>query len=158
MESSRTSETIYQPLPSPSSIRVLRLLPGPRGTRICCELETIELGPEQDVELYHDEPLEDTGPSSHVEVILGLGLQYEALSYVWGDASVTTIIEVEDKPFNATINLESALQHLRYSDRPRVLWADAICIYSHRTATKDLGTLRFAPQFSEGFNFTYLVN
>jgi hypothetical protein len=95
MESSRTSETIYQPLPSPSSIRVLRLLPGPRGTRICCKLETIELGPEQDVELYHDEPLEDTGPSSHVEVILGLGLQYEALSYVWGDASVTTIIEVE---------------------------------------------------------------
>jgi hypothetical protein len=57
--------------------------------------ETIELGPEQDVELYHDEPLEDTGPSSHAEVILGLGLQYEALSYVWGDASVTTIIEVE---------------------------------------------------------------
>jgi len=95
MESSRTSETIYQPLPSPSSIRVLRLLPGPRGTGICCKLETIELGPEQDVELHHDEPLEDTGPSSHVEVILGLGLQYEALSYVWGDASVTTIIEVE---------------------------------------------------------------
>jgi hypothetical protein len=33
-----------------------------------------------------------------------------------------------------------------------------LCIYSHRTATKHLGTLRLAPQFFEGFNLTYLAS
>jgi hypothetical protein len=33
-----------------------------------------------------------------------------------------------------------------------------VCVYSHRTAMKDLGILRFAPQFSEGSNCTYSVS
>jgi hypothetical protein len=37
-------------------------------------------------------------------------------------------------------------------------WIDWVCIYSHRTAMKHLGIMRFAPQFSEGFNFMYLVS
>jgi hypothetical protein len=57
-----------------------------------------------------------------------------------------------------TENLASALRRFRDPDSPRLLWADAVCIYSHGTVTKHLGTMRFATQFFEGFNFTYLVS
>lgn len=54
--------------------------------------------------------------------------RYEALSYVWGDPSKRKSITVENRVFQATQNLEAALRNLRYRDRPRVLWIDAICI------------------------------
>jgi hypothetical protein len=68
-------------------------------------------------------------------------LAYEALSYTWGLATARTelakIIPCSggtDKELSlpATLeirdNLASALRHLRYGDRPRTLWIDAICI------------------------------
>jgi Heterokaryon incompatibility protein (HET) len=79
--------------------------------------------------------------------------QYEALSYVWGDLSNKVLISLEDADFSITINLWSALSRLRLEHESRVLWVDAICIYSYRTATKHLGNLRFMPQFSEGCDF-----
>ncbi|KAJ3572200.1 hypothetical protein NPX13_g5130 [Xylaria arbuscula] len=54
--------------------------------------------------------------------------RYEALSYVWGDPSRRKSVLLNDKPFHATENLESALRNLRHHDRPRVLWIDAMCI------------------------------
>lgn len=53
---------------------------------------------------------------------------YEALSYVWGSPQYTRQIYLDEAPYNVTSNLESALRHLRYVDRPRVLWVDALCI------------------------------
>ena len=55
---------------------------------------------------------------------------YEALSYVWGDATITTPIYIGPlhKLFNVTINLACALSHLRYHDKDRILWVDAVCI------------------------------
>jgi hypothetical protein len=53
---------------------------------------------------------------------------YEALSYVWGDATKTLPITLDGLAIEITLNLESALRHLRYSDKPRTLWADALCI------------------------------
>jgi hypothetical protein len=63
---------------------------------------------------------------------------YEALSYVWGDAVATLPIYVgsQRKRFEATTNLECALRHLRYSDRDRILWIDAICINQANDAEK----------------------
>ncbi|GCB18024.1 heterokaryon incompatibility protein 6, OR allele [Aspergillus awamori] len=52
---------------------------------------------------------------------------YETLSYVWGDFTNTKDIIVNGMTFNATVNLESALRHLR-RDTPRTIWIDAICI------------------------------
>jgi len=54
--------------------------------------------------------------------------QYEALSYTWGDPSITKCIVLEGAPFKVTENLKSALRHLRHSDIARTLWVDAICI------------------------------
>ncbi|KAK3688681.1 heterokaryon incompatibility protein-domain-containing protein [Podospora appendiculata] len=64
---------------------------------------------------------------------------FSALSYVWGDASVTESITVDGEPFQATVNLVCALRHLRrrYQEGfaasgniaiPTRLWIDAICI------------------------------
>ena len=63
---------------------------------------------------------------------------YEALSYVWGDPKRTTAISLipnldesdrlETIDWPVTTNLESALRHLRYADKPRTLWADALSI------------------------------
>jgi hypothetical protein len=53
--------------------------------------------------------------------------KYTALSYVWGDATVTEKILVNGGPFFATANLVSALRHIRKRDRKIILWVDAIC-------------------------------
>jgi hypothetical protein len=59
---------------------------------------------------------------------LDSSVKYEALSYVWGDPDDTKEIKICGEPFYATLNLESALRHLRYRDRERIIWVDAICI------------------------------
>lgn len=59
---------------------------------------------------------------------------YEALSYVWGNPTVTLPILLDGQDFQVTANLASALRHLRYHDRNRTLWIDAMCINQ-----KDIG-------------------
>src|SRR5438045_7672310 len=54
--------------------------------------------------------------------------QYEALSYVWGNAAETLPIEVNQQEFNVMTNLYSALHHIRLEDGERVLWINAISI------------------------------
>ncbi|KAI8315340.1 hypothetical protein K4K61_002052 [Colletotrichum sp. SAR11_59] len=55
-------------------------------------------------------------------------IDYEALSYVWGDASPSKHILIEEHTVPITINLHSALVHLRHSSEARTLWVDALCI------------------------------
>ncbi|KAI9148877.1 heterokaryon incompatibility [Paramyrothecium foliicola] len=56
-------------------------------------------------------------------------LEYQALSYAWGLASRDPLrITVNDCPFRVTANLERALRYVRLTDKPVVLWVDAICI------------------------------
>jgi hypothetical protein len=71
---------------------------------------------------------------------------YTALSYVWGDPRARTVVSVDGVEVAVTENLATALRHLRSSNQRVLLWAEALCIYSHRTATEHLGTiLRNAP-------------
>ena len=78
---------------------------------------------------------------------------YEALSYVWGDPSITAPIQLRASPrrspdgadhipalsalsfteahstqWPVTTNLEAALRYLRHESEVRILWIDAICI------------------------------
>lgn len=77
------------------------------------------------------------GPSPAKAVLVNCTLQkvslndkpdYRALSYVWGSPGTTSPICVDGKIFEATINLEAALRHLRKNEEPITLWVDAICI------------------------------
>jgi Heterokaryon incompatibility protein (HET) len=57
--------------------------------------------------------------------------EYEALSYVWGDPSVTKAIFIDDMLFFVTVNLHAALESLREREPnspSRIIWNDAICI------------------------------
>ncbi|RKF56433.1 Heterokaryon incompatibility protein 6, OR allele, partial [Erysiphe neolycopersici] len=53
---------------------------------------------------------------------------YEALSYVWGDQTRKVTIQCNDAELRITKSLYEALRQLRYQDRRRFLWVDAICI------------------------------
>ena len=53
---------------------------------------------------------------------------YEAISYVWGNLERTAEILCDDQVLGITASLSDALQRVRSTDKPRLLWADAICI------------------------------
>ncbi|KAK1574656.1 heterokaryon incompatibility protein-domain-containing protein, partial [Colletotrichum navitas] len=93
---------LYKPISLESKdIRLLHLLPGKWEEDIQCQLEVIGL---------EKHPV------------------YEALSYAWGDPKVVRPILLDGEQMNVTINLESALRHLRFPGSTRILWVDALCI------------------------------
>ncbi|KAK5651477.1 hypothetical protein OQA88_12484 [Cercophora sp. LCS_1] len=53
---------------------------------------------------------------------------YVALSYVWGDATITRPIVCDSASTHVTLNLEQALSTVWKAHPPMRLWADAICI------------------------------
>jgi hypothetical protein len=77
-------------------------------------------------------------PSSVLRVLLNIVSfntkeppTYEALSYTWGSSDnpvYLTIGETGNDTIAITQNLAATLPYLRYRDRPRVLWIDAICV------------------------------
>jgi hypothetical protein len=92
----------YRPLPQDgASIRLLVLWPPGTNNQISCRL------------IYR----------SSLD-----GLQYEALSYVWGDTNDTVSILVNRKRFSVKTNLFQALKALQKPREARILWVDAICI------------------------------
>jgi hypothetical protein len=99
----RATSYVYQPLDhATQSIRLIRLQPASIfKSDVHCDIYHVSL----DAQPY-----------------------YEALSYAWGDATVTSPIFLQGLPFQATVNLVSSLRHLRYEDRARTLWVDAVCI------------------------------
>ncbi|KAF2651323.1 HET-domain-containing protein, partial [Lophiostoma macrostomum CBS 122681] len=92
----------YEALPDPESFRILRLEPGARDAPIDCTLLTRNI----------HEP----------------DLIYEAISYAWGDQSDRVSITCNGQHLSITQSLHGALAVFRLVDKPRLLWADAICI------------------------------
>jgi ankyrin repeat protein len=99
------------------------------------------------MELFTYEPLQLEEPSFRlIRLIQGRGpvihgdlihasrydaedaMEYEALSYTWGRKRALESIRINGKGLNITANLLQAMHHLRYRNRDRVLWIDAICI------------------------------
>lgn len=76
----------YVSLTNPTHIRLLSLHPGSGDDEIACDLNTAVLG---------DQPV------------------FEALSYKWGDATQRLPLKCGDGVASATVNLHSALWHLR---------------------------------------------
>ncbi|RYP87384.1 hypothetical protein DL770_004796 [Monosporascus sp. CRB-9-2] len=76
------------------------------------------------------------GPGSGKDVVeatietvsLHAANEYDALSYVWGKKIKKKAIRCNGMMVDATQNLVGAMKHLRYPDRSRVLWIDALCI------------------------------
>jgi hypothetical protein len=96
----RGEEFAYRPLDD-HEIRLVVLLPGSFSSQIECNL----------VHHKFDE-----------------ALQYDALSYTWGDPTITDVILLDGHTFKITRGLEHALRYIRLHQDRRVLWIDAICI------------------------------
>ena len=71
-------------------------------------------------------------------------LQYEALSYVWGERDTGISILVNGKAVQVTKNLHTALRYLQDDDRERVLWIDALCInqFDSQERSHQIGYMR----------------
>ncbi|KAF2993328.1 hypothetical protein E8E13_001822 [Curvularia kusanoi] len=101
----------YSPLTNPEDIRLMELLPGDYSAPLVCRLSIV--------------PLSDA-------------LQYEALSYTWGDLSYRQILYLKPEDSDTTNtsttllkitrSLHEALMQLRDPARSRTMWVDAVCI------------------------------
>lgn len=89
----------YEPLVGPAQIRLLYLKPGTGEIQFTLQPANLDQDPE-----------------------------YEAISYCWGPLTNTRTVRCDDRTLEVTENLFTALERLRLLDRPRTLWADAICI------------------------------
>ena len=72
-----------------------------------------------------------------IETDLHENVEYEALSYVWGDPNVTRPISCGSTQLNVTVNLFAALLAVRSCSYPRLLWVDAICIDQKNIKERD---------------------
>ncbi|EPE34810.1 hypothetical protein GLAREA_10505 [Glarea lozoyensis ATCC 20868] len=90
-----------------SRIRIIRLLPGLNDAQLHCIIEHIEL---------RDDEKQQKG--SHID---NGGVRFDALSYVWGNATVSP----EQLICEDTVG---ALRALRDKKHVRNLWVDAVCI------------------------------
>lgn len=117
----------YSPLQG-QQIRLLTLLPGKLNSPIRVRLHTTVLR-------KNDVPA------------------YEALSYTWGlaDGPIDLFVDIfrgSDQSLPLTQNLECALQHLRYIDKPRILWIDAICVNQQDLSERSKQVARMADIYS----------
>ena len=55
-------------------------------------------------------------------------VDYEALSYTWGEPELESSLYCDGALLQIRPNLDSALRHLRSGDANRRLWIDAVCI------------------------------
>ncbi|KAL8943733.1 MAG: hypothetical protein Q9211_000882 [Gyalolechia sp. 1 TL-2023] len=98
--------SIYKQLRE-QDVRLLTLLPGSIGSGICIRLDLTPL-------------IQDQPP------------KYQALSYTWGNPTLSQQLEVDlghrTQLFPVTENLYIALRNLRHNTVTRLLWVDAVCI------------------------------
>ncbi|KAH8599551.1 heterokaryon incompatibility protein-domain-containing protein [Bisporella sp. PMI_857] len=110
------------------SIRLLSLLPGVFSSRVLVKLHELPF------------PAPPASPN----------IAYEALSYAWGSTDSLQKIYVEDDDagscyvLRVTSNLMEALRYLRFEDKPRVLWVDAVCVDQHNTVDRNYHVGRMA--------------
>jgi hypothetical protein len=112
--SPRSRTISYQPL-QPDGLRLVALQPDDGGSKIECLMEytTFE---------------SNFKARNH---------RYEALSYMWGSPDSVREIYIDGSVCDVRENLYWALYHLRLTDRPRILWIDALCINQEDTKERN---------------------
>ncbi|MCJ1264724.1 hypothetical protein MMC22_004599 [Lobaria immixta] len=96
------NKLIYQPLQNSREIRLVKILPGNRRTKVSCVLAPASLD--------HDLP------------------EYDALSYCWGDASQKTWVTCNEQHLEITKDLFTAIHQFRHKDKTIRIWIDQLCI------------------------------
>ncbi|KAF4814340.1 Heterokaryon incompatibility protein 6, OR allele [Colletotrichum siamense] len=104
----------YSPLQSGRCIRAIHLLPSQSfDSQLQCYIREIDIDQED-------------------------ALAFEAISYTWGEPIFCRTLHVNrhDSCFRITQSLSDALRRFRLKDRPRILWADAVCINQNDDSEK----------------------
>ena len=99
--SSRKKQSTYshESLPTDTSFRVMKLLPGIRLSMVKMQLDFADF---------------DSPPP------------YEAISYAWGYKSLVEKCECNGQTLLITKSLYECLTNIRHKTKPRYLWADAV--------------------------------
>ncbi|KAJ4347159.1 uncharacterized protein N0V89_011097 [Didymosphaeria variabile] len=98
--------SIYEALPQDPAeqyIRTIKLYPGTRDDPLQIEFQLHQIGSK-------------------------IVSPYEAISWVWGNLLDNATLLYNGETITIRQNLEDALRVFRFADRPRLLWADALCI------------------------------
>lgn len=101
-ESSQEEKYKYEPFSDSNCIRLLVLEPGEGHNRLKGHLKITTLS------------------EAH--------RSFQAISYAWGRGRKRRTMTVDDRSMAITTSLEGALCQARLPDKPRTVWADAICI------------------------------
>jgi hypothetical protein len=101
---------MYKELIPPLSFRLLKVFPSEFSSPLSCSL--------------FECPLDDE-------------VQYEALSYVWGDPRDRESITCDGKEILVTRNCLDAIRYLRLPSHTRTLWIDAICINQNSVSERN---------------------
>jgi hypothetical protein len=96
-----SNQPLYLPLINGQLIRLIELLPGVWNDKIKIRLIVSELQQAPD---------------------------YDAISYVWGDTKDRVPITCNGREMNVTVNLNAAFKRVRWTDRSRIVWADAVLL------------------------------
>ncbi|KAL0930512.1 ankyrin and het domain protein [Colletotrichum truncatum] len=104
--------------------RILSLSPGKFNEPLKGELIVRAVDPYVDEASKHDGEIPETADS------------YEAVSYVWGSNDTPRSITLSSTEVSITENLYNCLRRVRLEDRPRNVWADALCINQADKAEK----------------------
>ena len=119
LDQSMQAKELYTPLTN-WQIRILALLPGSPDENISVELFVATL-------------LQDSG-------CIALGgktkIEYEALSYCWGEPRFDHELDCNGVCYPITEHLYTALSYLRMEHGVRYLWIDALCINQHNLAER----------------------
>jgi hypothetical protein len=99
----------YRQLETSGSIRLLIIHPGATDESLVCEL-------------IHED--------------LANIREYEAISYVWGNANATHHLISDGQSMDITSSIHEALVRVRLPQHSRTVWADAICINQKDTAER----------------------
>jgi hypothetical protein len=110
--SGAAEDYMYEEIRALTEIRLLHILPGIGHGIISCKLLPYN------VSLRIDQAT--CGSKNQV--------QYTVLSYTWGDPKLACSVLINGANLRITINLHTALLHLRDPVDTKVIWADAICI------------------------------
>src|SRR5690242_939239 len=82
----------------------------------------------------------------------GQHCDYEALSYAWGEPVLDRAVQLGGHQFAVTANLLSILRELRYANKSRVIWVDAICIDQHNILERSHQVSRMNDIYSQASN------
>lgn len=113
--------SLYEPLPGPTSFRLLELCAADNNDEIRCGLRIADIS---------QKPL------------------YNAISYTWGTDTATTIIQVNGYEVNILQTAAEMLRDLRSSTDSQTLWIDTICINQSDTKEKNHQVQQMAKIFS----------